>query len=362
MSGNPKWLLILYIAIYTLVAFTTAYFLYQNQVNFWKAEACNTFTEALKEEVQKRIETKVCFLTRGNENLTKDQEGQIVVTIDSGYNKKEVSKSLYKHRHNIDSNSMHRGLHTELFAEVPLKADSLNLVWSNLLEKIGFRGKNMICLSTTDNLNRETKTYSKDSVYISKSDSLISYYIGCRCEIGVTAFIYYPWWKVFSVKDISLLSCIGILCILLFVLFEKKSWIYHRFLVKEVKTIIRQEVLVKSMQDNETNIYKIGDILFDTNTNILKRGDVQEVMFPQAAKLLKGFLDAKDYQLSTVEVQELLWGKYGTDPRMHTAIKRLRVFLNKCTNWTIENGNSVYQLKIPHFTEDNPLLTSDNKG
>lgn len=74
-----------------------------------------------------------------------------------------------------------------------------------------------------------------------------------------------------------------------------------------------------------------------------------------SAKLLRGFLDAKDCRLSNDEIMELLWPDgTGTSEKVHTNIKRLREYLSQNTDWTIENERLAYQLKKAISSKKSP--------
>lgn len=161
----------------------------------------------------------------------------------------------------------------------PLEADSLNTIWHNFLIEKGFHGKTIVRLSVTDLLEHETKTYSDRSDYIAKSDSLVSYYLGCRCEIEATGYILYSWWTAFTTKDKVLLCLIILGCFLLFFLEEFIVRVYHRFFVRKVTVIEEKEVIVEkeipviAIEESQAHIYRLDEnLLFDADLRTLKGG------------------------------------------------------------------------------------------
>lgn len=77
---------------------------------------------------------------------------------------------------------------------------------------------------------------------------------------------------------------------------------------------------------------------------------------PLSAKLLQGFLDAKEHRLPNDEILRLLWPDgTGTLDKLHQNIKRLRHCLSQISICTIEHENFAYRFKIPHSIEENPV-------
>ena len=183
-------LLLIYIAIGVIVAGITTYFLYQDRKEQWNEYARETFTEALKEEIQKRSEMKVYFATQGETSLSsREKEFPEEVTLKGKNGKRIYSIPTYKRHHNIVGDLNQRMLQGYVLEKRPLKADSLQLVWKNYLKKVEFPGKSSIDLFIIDLQKQERQSFSYDSAFAMKSDSLISYYVGFRYENGVTGFV-----------------------------------------------------------------------------------------------------------------------------------------------------------------------------
>ncbi len=371
MGGKRESLKLLLICAIGIVAVgITGRHLYQSRIEFWKEEACNTFRVALMEELQKRSREEVYFYSKGNVDLSvmnaNDRKKEpITVAMESKYGKKNFIIPYEKHIHNIERSSDLRGVRSYILKKNPLKADSLDIVWKGVLTRAGYSGKTVVRTSITDWWEHEASTYSADSSYVSKSDSLVTYYLGYRCEVGVTGYLYCPWWKVYSSRDRALLGALIVGCFLLFFMQEYVGRIYRRFFVKEiplvvekeVQVIIEKEVPVIAANKNQSHIYQLEDnLFFDADLRMLRKADVGVKLMPLSAKLLQGFLDAKDYRLSNNEIMDLLWPDgTGTSERLHTNIKRLRAYLSQVSAWIIENENLAYRLKNPHFIEENLL-------
>ena len=66
-------------------------------------------------------------------------------------------------------------------------------------------------------------------IYQNRIVSLVSCYLGYRCEVGVTGFTYSAWWKVLTLKDKILLGALVVASLLLFFVQEFMIRIYPRF-------------------------------------------------------------------------------------------------------------------------------------
>ena len=359
MRESTKQLLI-YAAIGIIAAGITAYFLYQNRMEFWKVQACSTLRVALAKELHQRSGTEVYFSRNGNISLPTDssdlKKEPIKVWLKSELGERDFFIPYEKHIHNIESSSDIQGMHSYLLHIQPLVADSLNRIWENLLTEMEFPGRTIVHISVADWWEHETYTYSDDSLYVAKSDSLISYYLGNRCEVGVTGYLYYPWWMVFTIKVKVLLCILVICCFLLFFIQEYIARVYRRFFVKKIPVIIEKEVPVFVAEKSQAHIYQLEkDLHFDADSKkmywVNTDGFVKLTSLP--AKLLQGFLEAENYRLTINEIMELLWPDgSGTPERVHTTIKRLRDCLSEISDWRIVNENLGYLLKSPHSIEE----------
>lgn len=341
MSNNLK-LLLMYVMIGTISACTTGHFLYQDKVEYWKRYAGGSFQEVLKQELGERGVNKVYFAASGSFNLSADTGKYKVITLESKYGKRKYTVPHFKFAHNVENNFQQRGLHSVILRKQPLDADTLNAEWKSLLVDAGFRGKTGTRITVTDLLEQETCTYSGYR-YV-KADSLLSYYIGYRCEIEVTGYIHCSLWNAYSWKDKMLLSAIVLACLLL------------AFLDKYVRRFWVRIMPVEVVKGIDVRIYQLDDgLLFNSYTKVLGSDDAKCPLTAQMARLLQGFLDAEDYRLTIEEIMQLLWpGTTVTAERVHSAVKRLRGCIAQVSDdWIIENGNLGYQLKKkPHFIEE----------
>lgn len=348
---KEDWIeLLIYVAIGVLAAGVTGRFLYQSRREFRQAQAGSAFGMALQEELQKWKDIDVYIKLSGNYSLPDDsieQEKALVkVSVESDYDKRECLIPYVKHNRNVERIFKARAIHSYLSQIYPLNADSLNLFWKHRLAAMELPGTTIVRISVTDWEGHESCTYSADSLYLSKADSLSTCYIGCRCEVGVTGYLYYPWWMTLSWKDWAVLAVVIAVCLSLF----GGRKVYRCFLVKEKHIVVER-------CKNQPHIYQLEEnVYFDADSRSLKGGDDVMKLSPLVAKLLQGFLEAEDYRMSNDEILNLLWPDgSGTSDRLHQTMKRLRLCLSRISVCTIENENFAYRLKIPHSIERNPV-------
>lgn len=344
-----RQMLLAYFAIGVVAAVIVGWFVYQDRMEFWETQARSAFRMALGEELQKR-KMGIPFHVQGDIDLSimdanDRKKGPITVSMISGYGEKDFIIPYEKHIHNIERPSNWRMIRSMVLEERPLVADSLNLVWKELLGRIEYPGKTVVRVSVVDWWEHESHTYSEDSLYLSKSDSLATCYLGYRCEVGVTGYLYGPWWVMLSWKDMLLLGALTIGCIFLFFVQNYVDRIYRRLFVKEIPVIVGHE--------SQPHIYRLeDDLFFDADSGVLYRGDNRVKLTEIHAKLLHGFLDAKDYKLSVNGIMDLLWPDGSvTQGNVHTVIARLRKALSEISDWWIENKKLCYQLKSPISSE-----------
>lgn len=109
-----------------------------------------------------------------------------------------------------------QGICSYLLHVSPLDADSLNRFWNRRLEAMGFPGTAETRISVTDWWERDSYAYSADSLSVSGLDSLTTFYLGLRCEVGATGYLHTPWRMMLSWRDGIGLGAVVALCILLF--------------------------------------------------------------------------------------------------------------------------------------------------
>lgn len=359
-------LLLIYAVIGIAMAGITGRSLCQKHWETDKKQASRTFGLALEDELQKWKDAKVKVVLPEGVKLPDTSIGikkePIKVEINFGQGMRSYVIPYEKHAQNIERNPTVRGMHSYLLHQAPLNADSLNLLWQERLADSGFSGKTVVRIVTTDWEERDSCAYSADTLYLSQSDSLTTYYLGSRCEVGVTGYLYHPWWMTLSWKDWGLLAAIIAGCILLFFVQGNLYKLYCHLFVKEklveveVEKEVVKEVSVIVPPKSSPHIYRLEKgVYFDADSLLLKRGNEVVSLTPQIVQLLQGFLDARNYRLSDDEVLQLLWPDgNGTLNKLYQNIKRLRDNLSKISSCTVEREKGAYRLKIPFSSGEIP--------
>lgn len=366
MKKKDWRLLLMCVVMGIAMAGITGRSLYQKRWETGKEQASRAFDLALQDELQKWKGVKVkVFLPEDRQLPDKSidiKKEPTKMAMNFGQGKRNYVIPYEKRAQNIEQDPTVRGIHTCLLHKVPLNADSLNLFWQERLAESGLSGrKTVVRIITTDWEEHDSYTYSADSLYLPQSDSLTTCYLGSRCEVGVTGYFYTPWWITLSWKDWGGLVAIIVGCILLFFVRGNLYKMYCHLFVKEKQVVvekevpvyIEKEVLVIVPPGSGSHIYQLEEgAYFDADSCLLKKGDESMCLSPQLARLLKEFLNAKDYRLFNEEIMHRLWqDDTGTPDKLYQVIKRLREALSKISVCTIDSENFVYQLKIPHSIE-----------
>lgn len=365
--SDRKRLQLIGVVIAVVTAVITGWRLHQFRLELWQTQARASFREVVAEEMQKKSKMDTYYATSGDVNLSEDTiysaEEPVKVEMLSGYGRKEFLISGERFRNNPGKTSQLRGIHSYLLHLAPLSADSLHIVWQQRLVRLGFPGETGVCVSVTDWWERETSTFSADSLHWSRTDSLAACYLGYRCEVGVTGYMRCPWWEIFTVGDKLLLCALVLVLILLFGFQDSIIRFCHRLFVREVPVVaerkvpvpVEKEVPVIVVPCRQTKNYQLSDGLFFDGTFLYRHGGGSVKLAALSARLLQGFLEADDNRLSNDEILNLLWpDDTGTPDKLHTNIKRLRGYLSQITDWTIENKNRGYSLKSPISSHKNP--------
>lgn len=326
---------------------------YKSHLESWNKVAGETFEEALWKDLESRGELKVKYY--GKNSLisvgSKIPQSVFVITKDG---KKEYKIDSCKHVNNVVSDPLMRQLYSIVLEKHPILSDTLNTIWKHRLNRKNIVASTGVRVSVTDLDNHTKSGLSKPFETELLKDSLLSRYAGYRCEIEVTGFVNYAWLSNMDIKDYFFFSIplliAAILCIVC-IFFKDKI---KKYFTKEVPVIIEKEISVITKDERVTHIYKLaGGILFDAKASLLKKGDKSIQLTPQAKKLLKVFIEAKEYRPTNDEVISLLWlANDGTLAKVHKSVARLREQIIEIPEMKIINDDGAYQLIISHSIEE----------
>lgn len=325
---------------------------YKSHLESLNKVACETFEEALWEDLESRGGLKVKHY--GKDALTTvDSKNPKSVFVTSIYGRREYQIDSCKHINNVASDSRTRQIHSIVLKEYPIILDTLNAIWRHCLNRKNIMARTGVRVSVTDLNNQTESEFSEPWKFDVLKDSLLSRWVGYRCEIEVTGFANYEWFSNMDIKDYLLFSIplliAALLCIAGIVFKDK----IKKCFTKEVSVTIEKEIPVIVKDEMGTHIYKLEEgILFDVRASLLKKGDKSIHLTPQARKLLKVFIEAKGYRPTNDEIIPLLWpANDGTLGKVHTSVARLREQIIEMPEMKIINDNGACQLIISHSIE-----------
>ena len=343
----------------------TVYYLYDlNQTYIraqtrWNDVAQRTFREAVDIEVNQINDTPIQFTpVHFPENSTLKDPYPEYVRWESQYGEREYFIPLHKFQNSYVTNWEKRIILSLLLEEHPIPADALNRCWDSLLLHQAIKVQTNVRCAVTDLAEHTDTVYSKGKVV---ADSLISIYLGHRCETELTAYIAYPqWWTALGVKESFILLLPWALCVLLAVFYGDIKKVVHLQPVmagEGIKERIPVENSIQEINNPKDKIteYKFRDgTYFDATKGELHGANQCTVLLsPQERLLLTAFLKSESHQVSMNKVIDSIWGVAGNSAKFHRLLQRLRNSLKKVTSATIKNiGKGIYQLSQSEDTED----------
>lgn len=323
------------------------------QVEEWDEVAKTTFDEALWMEVNKRASTPFYHYSSGRQgvmSLQKRVPDTVRVMTAAGFRKFKVDR--YKYDHSLIQETEKRAMTGFLFTKYPLLIDSLIIRWDSLLvdkqivEKIRIR-----YIYTDEDLQNDTvftvkKGYSMDSLTVR--------YLGFRCEHELVGYVSYPFWLTFlSLSEWGFLLLPWCVWGLLFVFYAPMERFIRKKFIRE--TVVEKEVHVADVPIEKAKIYQLPDgTVFDTFAGTLVRSGEKTSLSPQSVNLLKLFVRTSHYRATAEEIDSYLWNGKGSKEQLRNAISRLRKEMKAVlSTLTIQNEGGIYELKNPHFIEEN---------
>ena len=352
--------------ICTMVTGIYVYILYDNykkQILEWNALAEETFVEALKLEVQKRGDVVVsCIVGDSPEVQTLETPFRSPVTLTSKYGTHNYDIPRVKFDNSLIQYTEKRMMLSYVLEKHPLNVDVLNISWDSLLVGKSVAANTGIRLSTTDLLKNTSAVYSSDSVKVLQGDSLLSRYIGFRCEVEATGFVSYNWWQVLKVGPPIILLLLLWFCFFFLLLYYRQitSLLRQKLVKKETVVCIHEKKIIVERKMHleeeveQTGLYELADgTILDSEKGVLLNGEKMQQVQPQAIILLKLFLRTKDYRLTAVEIDKELWGGKGNPNQLYAAIRRLRETLKDVSSLIVEYKDGFYCLKMSYSIEEN---------
>lgn len=346
MKIKRKKILWIRLLVYSLAMGAGTFLVHQK----WDEQARTTFKTALLQELQKRDTLSIPYISNWTaiSALEEVNPGVVEIALDSGKRKYEIP--CFKFENSLVKGGIQRGLLTALLDESPLDADSLHGTWNKLLKESDIFLKIHTRITVWDFQEQPSSAFSKNVQKFSQTDSLLSYYMGFRCEVEATGYASCEWWWLLS--DWRLLA-IGGVCAgieLLFFIFGK-MYCYRKN--RQPEEVEQEGLPVIVVTAEQSPVYQLGEhTFFDVERMELIKEEQVVKLTPQTAVLLEKFLQAEGHTLSTSLISETLWPNgSGSQERIHTLIRRLRKSLGELTALQIKFKNDSYHLIIPHFIE-----------
>lgn len=354
------------IVVCTVITSIYAYALYCNypeRVAEWNVQAEEAFVRALEFEIQKRRDSTILFISADSPEMkTLENPYRSSVTVKSKYGTHDYEIPRVKFDNSLIKDTEKRMLLSYVLEKHPLNADTLNTSWHSLLIRKSIKANTGIRLSTIDLLKQTSVVCSPDSIKILEGDSLLSRYLGFRCEVEATGFVSYSWWQALEVWPPIIILLLLWFCFFLLFSYYKQITLFLRrkFVKKETVVNIQEKTIVVERKMHleevveQTGLYELADgTILDSRKGLLINGEKTRQVQPQTTILLKLLLCAKDYRLTAEEINKNLWEGKGNSSQIHAAIHRLREVLKDVSSLIVEKEDKYYCLKMPHSIEKN---------
>ena len=389
--------LLLSIGDIVLLAFLISYYFFQRNKKLMRIKAENLFTQVLKDEMKKKGEELDLFYSfSGISSDTVSLTVLIMTETGSRQYKVDVAKS----RKNLSQISRERSLHSVICSEKQLSPMTLSQTWADSLQTQHILARVAIEIVTTD---LENRTLYRKSQTVNLSPELkFVVYLGERCEIEVSGFLFYTWWSVCRYHFFPFGVIVGMtLCLIVFLIYlfrvrkhlfktQSERWLLAEKLKRREEKLVElasirdqyahqiemqrsdareKDMLLKDLEQKskvyegqiaELNkakellgtkslIYKLSPILtFDAYKKILVcNGEIIPLNL-QSSTLLLAFLNATDCQLTREEIEKCLSGR--SRECLRTAKHRLSKVLQIDPSISIvQHNRDLFQLQLPEI-------------
>lgn len=310
----------------------------------WNSIAEETFREALRMEVDWRGKIPYYQSTdelTGTFPLNRELPDSITF-VTSAYGSRRYALPKEKYRHNLYQTCDENSSITYLLQEYPIVLDTLHVHWDSLLCQREVDATTAIRYAYTDWGEYTDTLFSPASA---ATDSLLTCYLGVRCEAEFTGYVgygsIYRHWGVTNwlILFLLLAASAG---------FSSACRVVYRFAERK---FTRQEILhVADARIEDAKIYQLAEgITYDVMNRTISRGTLSCQLPPQSGILFVLFLRAEDHRLTFDEIDRSLWRGKGSRDQLFTAIKRLRSKLEASgLPLKIIKESDTYQLKITH--------------
>ena len=380
-----------------LLAFLISYYFFQRNKKLMRIKAENLFTQVLKDEMKKKGEELDLFYSfSGISSDTIPLTISIMTETGSRQYKVDVAKS----RKNLSQISRERSLHSVICSEKQLSPMTLSQTWADSLQTQHILARVAIEIVIKDLENRIL--YRKSQTVNLSPELKFVVYLGERCEIEVSGFLYYTWWSVCRYHFFPFGMIVGIaLCLIVYLIYlfrvkkrlfkiQSERWLLAEKLKRREEKLVElasirdqyahqiemqrsdareKDMLLKDLEQKskayegqiaelkkakellgtKSLIYKLSPILtFDAYKKILVcNGEIIPLNL-QSSTLLLAFLNATDCQLTREEIEKCLSGR--SRECLRTAKHRLSKVLQIDPSISIvQHNRDLFQLQLPEI-------------
>lgn len=389
--------LLLCIVGIVLLAFLVSLYFFQRNRKLMHIKAEKLFTQVLKDEMKKKGEELDLFYSFSG--ISSDTI-PLTISIMTETGSRQYKVDAGKSRKNLSQISRERSLHSVICSEKQLSPMTLSQTWADSLQTRHILARAAIQIVTTD---LENNTLYKKSRTVNLSPELkFVVYLGERCEIEVSGFLYYTWWSVCRYHFFPFGMIVGIaLCLIVYLIYlfrvknrlfkiQSERWLLAEKLKRREEKLVElasirdqyaqqvemqrsdareKDMLLKDLEQKskayegqiaelkkakellgtKSLIYKLSPILtFDAYKKILVcNGEIIPLNL-QSSTLLLAFLNATDCQLTREEIEKCLSGR--SRECLRTAKHRLSKVLQIDPSISIvQHNRDLFQLQLPEI-------------
>ena len=380
-----------------LLAFLVSLYFFQRNRKLMHIKAEKLFTQVLKDEMKKKGEELDLFYSFSG--ISSDTI-PLTISIMTETGSRQYKVDAGKSRKNLSQISRERSLHSVICSEKQLSPMTLSQTWADSLQTRHILARAAIQIVTTD---LENNTLYKKSRTVNLSPELkFVVYLGERCEIEVSGFLYYTWWSVCRYHFFPFGMIVGIaLCLIVYLIYlfrvknrlfkiQSERWLLADDLNKSKEKLVElasirdqyaqqvemqrsdareKDMLLKDLEQKskayegqiaelkkakellgtKSLVYKLSPILtFDAYKKILVCNEEIIPLNLQSSTLLLAFLNATDCQLTREEIEKCLSGR--SRECLRTAKHRLSKVLQIDPSISIvQHNRDLFQLQLPEI-------------
>ena len=380
-----------------LLAFLVSLYFFQRNRKLMHIKAEKLFTQVLKDEMKKKGEELDLFYSFSG--ISSDTI-PLTISIMTETGSRQYKVDAGKSRKNLSQISRERSLHSVICSEKQLSPMTLSQTWADSLQTRHILARAAIQIVTTD---LENNTLYKKSRTVNLSPELkFVVYLGERCEIEVSGFLYYTWWSVCRYHFFPFGMIVGIaLCLIVYLIYlfrvknrlfkiQSERWLLAEKLKRREEKLVElasirdqyaqqvemqrsdareKDMLLKDLEQKskayegqiaelkkakellgtKSLVYKLSPILtFDAYKKILVCNEEIIPLNLQSSTLLLAFLNATDCQLTREEIEKCLSGR--SRECLRTAKHRLSKVLQIDPSISIvQHNRDLFQLQLPEI-------------